>query len=296
MQNILRVKYLLALTLLPTLLLYTFIVIVPIIWSSYYGFFKWSGMNEPSFIGWSNYMEVVNDPIFWRALKNNLIIVAASVFGQVPIALILALMLRKTSLFQKFVRSAVFLPMVISTVVVGLIWGYIYNPEFGIVNAFLETVGLETWTRAWLSDRSVNMYAVAIPIIWNYIGPYLIIFIAAIQNVPNEIEDAAKIDGANGLKKLIYVTLPMMWTTIKVAVVLCISGSLKAFDQVFVMTGGGPAQSTELLATYMYNNTFVIYRYGFGSAISTMIVIVSLVLILFSQVIMKRKDEGGIGI
>ncbi|MGP4040859.1 carbohydrate ABC transporter permease [Gracilibacillus sp. D59] len=296
MQNVLKVKALLVVTLLPALLLYTFIVIIPIFWSGYYGFFNWSGIGESTFIGWRNYIDVVNDPIFWRALKNNMIIVAASVFGQVPVALILALMLRKTTLFQKFVRSAIFLPMVISTVVVGLIWGYIYNPQFGIVNSILEAIGLESWTRAWLSDPSVNMFAVSIPIIWNYIGPYLIIFIAAIQNIPSELDDAAKIDGASGIKKLFYITLPLMWTTIKVAIVLCISGSLKAFDQVFVMTGGGPAQSTELLATYMYNNTFMVYRYGYGSAISTMIIVVSLILIVISQVVMKRKDEQGVGI
>lgn len=198
-------------------------------------------------------------------------------------------MLRKANLFQRFVRSAVFLPMVISTVVVGLIWGYIYDPELGVVNTILNAVGLESWTRAWLADPSVNMYAVAVPIIWNYIGPYLIIFIAAIQNLPSEMEEAAMIDGATGWKKLFYIILSNMWPTIKIAVILCISGSLKAFDQVFIMTGGGPAESTEILATYMYNNTFLIYRYGYGSAVSTMIIILSLVLIAISQILMRRK-------
>lgn len=283
-------KPLLFITLLPALLLYSFFVIIPIFWSSYYGFFDWSGLGEATYIGFQNYMEVLQSPEFWKAFKNNMVIVAASVFGQVPIALGLALLLRKNSLFQRFVRSAVFLPMVISTVVVGLIWGYIYNPEFGIVNSVLRAVGLESWTRAWLADPDVNMYAVAIPIIWNYIGPYLIIFIAAIQNIPSELEEAALLDGATGWKKLIYIILPNMWTTIKVAIVLCISGSLKAFDQVFVMTGGGPAGSTDILATYMYNNTFLVYRYGYGSAVSTMIIILSLILIVISQVLMRRKD------
>ena len=118
----------------------------------------------------------------------------------------------------------------------------------------------------------------------------MIIFIAAIQNIPSELEEAADIDGATGFQKLIHIILPMMWTTIKIAIVLCISGSLKAFDQVFVMTGGGPAQSTELLATYMYNNTFMIYRYGYGSAVSTMIIVISMLLIVISQIVMKRKN------
>lgn len=290
MQSRLKLRGLLVMTLLPALLLYSFFVIVPIFWSSYYGFFEWSGMGAAKFIGFQNYIEVIQSSVFWRSFKNNMIIVAASVFGQVPIALGLALLLRKSNLFQRFVRSAVFLPMVISTVVVGLIWGYIYDPELGVVNTVLKAVGLESWTRAWLADPSINMYAVAVPIIWNYIGPYLIIFIATIQNIPAEIEEAALLDGATGWRKLIYIILPNMWGTIKVVIVLCISGSLKAFDQVFVMTGGGPAESTEILATYMYNNTFLIYRYGFGSAISTMIILLSLILILISQVLMRKKD------
>src|SRR5699024_2464635 len=116
------------------------------------------------------------------------------------------------------------------------------------------------------------------------------IFIASIQNIPSEIEEAASIDGATGFRKLFNITLPMMWTTIMVAVVLAISGSLKAFDQIYIMTGGGPAQSTELMATYMYNNTFLIYRYGYGSAISTMIIVLSLIIIGISQVIMRRRS------
>jgi raffinose/stachyose/melibiose transport system permease protein len=286
-----RMKGFIILALLPTLLIYTFFVIVPIFWSAYYGFFNWSGMGDAKYIGFTNYLEVIKDEIFWRSLKNNFIIIGASVLGQVPIALVLALLLIKNSFVNRFVRSAVFMPMVLSTVVVGLIWGYMYHPQIGVVNFVLESIGLESWTRAWLSDPKINMFAVSVPIIWNYIGPYLIIFLAALQNIPSEINDAAKLEGATGFTKLYYVTLPMIWNTVKVVIVLCIAGSLKAFDQVFVMTGGGPAQSTELLATYMYNNTFEVYRYGYGSAISTMIVVVSMILILISQVLMKRKNQ-----
>lgn len=284
-----KMKWMLFITLLPALLLYSAFVIIPIFWSAYYGFFNWSGISEAVFIGFDNYKEVILDSVFWKAFKNNIIIVAASVLGQIPIALFFALMLRKNTVLHRFVRSAIFFPMVVSTVVTGLIWGYIYHPQFGIVNTVLHAVGLESLARPWLADPSVNMYAVSIPIIWNYIGPYLIIFIAAIQNISSEIDEAAQLDGATGFKKTYYVTLPMMWTTMKVAVVLAISGSLKAFDQIYIMTGGGPAQSTELLATYMYNNTFMIYRYGYGSAISTMIIVLSLLLIGISQLAMRGK-------
>jgi raffinose/stachyose/melibiose transport system permease protein len=286
-----RLNGFIVLGLLPSLVIFLAFVIIPIFWSAYYGFFEWTGIGAAKYIGMANYLEVLKDHIFWRALKNNLIIVAASVFGQIPIALILAMLLLKNTAFQRFVRSAVFMPMVLSSVVIGLIWGYIYHPQIGIVNYILDHVGLSSWKKQWLADPKINMYSVSVPVIWAYIGPYLIMFIAAIQNISSEINDAAKIDGAIGYRKLLSVTMPMIWDTIKVAVILCISGSLKSFDLIYVMTGGGPAQSTELLATYMYNNTFNIFRYGFGSAISTLIIIISLILIAGSQLMMRRQSR-----
>lgn len=283
-----RIRGFITIGLLPALVLYLFFVIVPIFWSAYYGFFDWKGIGTAKFIGFDNYAEVIQDPIFWKAFKNNMLIVAASVFGQVPIAMVLALLLMRSTLFQRVIRASVFMPMVLSSVVVGIIWGYIYHPQIGILNFLLEGIGLESWKKSWLSDPKVSMFALMVPIIWNYIGPYMIMFIAALQNISPEIEDAAQLDGVGPVRKLFAVTLPMIWDTVKVAVVLCISGSLKAFDLIYVMTGGGPAHSTELLASYMYNSTFNVYRFGFGSAISTAIIILSLFLIVGSQYLMKR--------
>ncbi len=286
----LRLRGFLFAALVPSMFIYSVFVIVPIVWSAYYGFFNWSGIGEASFIGFANYIEVFQDSIFWHSLKNNLIIILASVFGQVPIALILSIVLWRSTLFQKFVRSAVFMPLVLSSVVIGLIWGFIYHPQMGVLNAVLELLGLEHLTRAWLSDPKAAIYYLTLPIIWNYIGLYMIIFVAALQNIPGEIEDAVQLDGPGFFKRLFYIKLPLIWDTIKVAVILCISGSLKAFDLVIVMTGGGPAHATELLATYMYNNTFEIYRFGYGSAVSAAILIISLLFIGGSQLLMKRKD------
>jgi len=285
----LRSRSFVIMALLPALLIFILFAIVPIFWSAYYGFFDWKGLGAAKFVGINNYRLMLEDPIFWRALKNNLILVASAIVGQVPIALLLSLLLLKNTMFNRLMRSAVFLPMVLSTVVVGLIWGYIYHPQIGLLNQLLETLGLESWSRPWLSDPKINMLAVSIPINWANIGPYLIIFIAALQNISSEIDDAAKIDGAVGWRKLFSVTLPMIWGTVVVTIVLCISGSLKAFDHVIVMTGGGPAQSTELLATYMYNNTFTVYRYGYGSAVSTMIIIISAMLIGLNYILTKRR-------
>lgn len=289
MPTALRSKSFIAIALLPALILFLVFVIVPIFWSAYYGLFDWKGLGSAKFLGMGNYNEILHDPIFWKALTNNLILVVSSIIGQIPIALLLALVLLKNTLFTRFVRSAVFMPMVLSTVVTGLIWGYIYQPQFGIVNYVLEQIGLGSWKHAWLSDPKVNMFAISIPINWANIGPYLVIFIAALQNISPEIDDAAKIDGAVGWNKLIRVTLPLVWGTVVVTMVLCISGSLKAFDHVMVMTKGGPAHSTELLATYMYNNTFTVYRYGYGSAVSTMIIVISALLIGINYIVTRRK-------
>ncbi|MCI3920837.1 sugar ABC transporter permease [Paenibacillus sp. TRM 82003] len=277
--------------LLPGFLVFAIFVVVPIFWSAYYGFLDWKGFGAARFVGLSNYREMLQDPVFWRALRNNLWLVASSIVGQIPVALLLAVALKRNGWFQRTIRSAIFLPMVLSTVVVGLIWGYIYHPQFGLLNAALEAVGLESWTRAWLSDPRVNMLAVSVSINWSNVGPYMVIFIAALQTISPEIEEAAAIDGAGRWAKLIAVTLPMLRNTILVSVVLCISGSLKAFDHVIVMTGGGPAQSTELLATYMYNNTFDIYRYGYGSAVSTAIIAVSAILIGLNRLLVGRKSD-----
>jgi len=178
--------------LLPAAVLYSFFVIIPLVWSAYYGFFDWKGMGEAKWLGFDNYAEVIRDPLFWHSFKNNMIIVAASILGQVPIAFALALVLRKNSWFRKFVRTAVFMPMVLSSVVVGMIWGYVYHPQIGILNFVLEQLGLGAWEREWLSDPKIAMYSLSVPIIWNYIGPFLIMFIAALQNIPDEINDAAK--------------------------------------------------------------------------------------------------------
>lgn len=289
MMHALRSRRFIWMGLGPTLILYALFVFVPVIWSAYYGFFNWSGIGEAKFIGLDNYAEILRDPVFWRALKNNVIFVLASVFGQVPLALMLAVLLHKSNLLQRFLRSAVFLPMVLSTVVIGMIWQYIYHPQIGILNFLLDALGLENWKLEWLSDRKIAIYSLIPPLIWSYVGLYLIIFMSALQNIPGEIHDAAKIDGVSGARKLVTITLPMIKNTVQVAVILCISGSLKSFDLVYIMTKGGPAHASELLATYMYNSTFTTYRYGFGSAISTTIMIISLLLIGTSQWLTSRK-------
>jgi raffinose/stachyose/melibiose transport system permease protein len=287
-----QVRRFIVLGLLPSLLIYALFVFVPVLWSAYYGFFNWSGIGAAKFIGLKNYVEIFHDSVFWRALKNNVIFVLASVFGQLPIALVLAIILHKNTRLQRFLRSAIFVPMVLSSVIIGMIWQYIYHTQIGILNFMLDDLGLSSWKLQWLSDEHIAIFSLVPPLIWSFVGLYVIIFSSAFQNIPGDIHDAALIDGATGARKLFSITLPMIWSTIQVAIILCISGSLKSFDLVYIMTKGGPAHATELLATYMYNSTFSVYRYGYGSAISTSIVLISLIFIGTSQWLSNKAAKN----
>lgn len=273
----------------PAVAVYTLFAIVPILISFYYSLVEWDGLTDMKFVGLANFAEAIADPIFWHSLKNNLYVVAASVFGQVPIALFFALLLNRKWKGAKIFRTVGFLPVVISTVVVSLVWSMMYNARRGLFNQLLSAVGLEEWRQNWLGDPGLAMIAVCITIIWQFVGLYLIIFLAALQNISSEIDDAAKIDGASGLKQTFYITLPMIRDTIVVAVILCISGSLRTFDLIYVMTSGGPGHATEVLATYMFDKTFSSTRYGYGSAISVCIFFFSLALIWLSNAILRRK-------
>ncbi|SFD37774.1 carbohydrate ABC transporter membrane protein 1, CUT1 family [Bacillus sp. OV194] len=275
----------------PALFIYLLFAIVPIILSFYYSVMDWDGFTEMKFVGLANFQEALQDPIFWEALKNNLLVVAASVFGQIPLALFFALLINRKLKFGKIFRTLGFMPVVISTVIISLVWGMMYNSRRGLFNQLLEWAGLGDWAQNWLGDPKWAMFSVCMTIIWQFIGLYLIIFLAALQNIPEEIYEAAKIDGASGLKRTLHITLPMMRNTIMVAVILCISGSLRTFDLIYVMTAGGPGHSTEVLAMYMFHQTFSSTRYGYGSTLSLFIFFFSLALVYLSTLLLRRRPD-----
>ncbi|MBM7579641.1 carbohydrate ABC transporter permease [Jeotgalibacillus terrae] len=274
----------------PALLIYLVFAIVPILISFYYSTMEWNGFTDMEFIGLANFREALGDPIFWQSLKNNLFVVAASVFGQVPVALFFALLLNRKLKGGKIFRTIGFMPVVISTVIISLVWGMMFNSRNGLFNQLLTSIGLESWAQNWLGDPKWAMISVCITIIWQFVGLYLIIFLAALQNIPEELYEAAEIDGASGLKKTLNITLPMMKETIIVAVILCISGSLRTFDLIYVMTAGGPGHSTEVLAMYMFDQTFSSTRFGYGSTLSIFIFFFSLGLVYLATLILRRKS------
>ncbi|MBZ4644579.1 MAG: sugar transporter permease [Clostridia bacterium] len=290
MDIIRRNKKYIIIGLLPALLFYITFVVYPIFRSFFYGFYDWNGLSKPNYIGLQNFKEILTDKVFWLSFKNNIYVVVASVFGQVPIGLILAIILNQKLKGARFFRSAFFMPMILSTVVVGLLWSTILNSQVGILNIVLKKMGLGRLALDWLGNPDIAMYSVSAIIIWQFIGLYMIIFMAALQNIPEEVLESASIDGAGPVKKLFYIILPMLWDTVKTAVVLCIAGSMRSFDLVFVLTQGGPAHATELMATYMYNKTFSVYKYGYGSAVSLVIFIISFGFIVISQKLLGNKS------
>ena len=288
-------KHVLVLYLLPGLLFYTFVVTIPIFVAAYYGLFSWSGGPKMKFIGFQNYRELLKDSVFWLSFRNNLLLTVISAVGQIGIAFLFASLLSSRMVYGKgFHRTVIFLPCVFSAVVVGFIWSMIYDYNYGLLNQFLKSIGKGNAARPWLSDPKWSLVFVTIPLVWQYIGYYMVILLSAFSSIDSSILEMAEIDGATGWKKAVYITLPLLKNTLFVCLTLCIAGSMRVFDNIYVMTGGGPGNSSSVMALYAYNTSFVRYRMGYGSAISILILALSILIIGGSRGLLAHfnRKEG----
>ena len=261
--------------LLPALVLFLTIIIVPIFMSVTYSLTEWDGIGKKVFTGFDNYKELflTNSDGFWRAVKNSLIFAAGSVFVQLPISLILALILARGVKGERFYVSVYFIPVLISTVVIGQLWMKIYNPQYGLLNTVLRSMGLEQLTGNWLGDTKKVIFAVIVPVLWQYIGYHMLLMYASVRSISEEIFEAARIDGANGIQTALHITIPLMKPILKVCVTFAVVGSLKNFDLVYVMTGGGPAGASQLPSTLMVETIFSRNMYGYGSSMAIFIIL-----------------------
>jgi raffinose/stachyose/melibiose transport system permease protein len=293
-QNKLRTSLFLLRFIGPTLLIYLVYVIYPIFATFYYSLFSWNGIQaEKTFISLTNYATLMSDKVFWMTIANNMLLVVASVVTQIPLGLMMALILFAPLKGMRLFRTIYFLPLLMSTVAVGILWTLIYDPMFGIVNKLLEGIGLSSWQSGWLGDPKTAFIAVIITICWQYTPFYMILFRAAISGIPDEIYEAAEIDGCSGWKKFWSITLPLIKPTIITSSVLSVIGSLKYFDLIFVMTEGGPSSSTELMATYMYKQAFSQFNMGYASSISfTMFAIAFVVALIILAADRSRAKEA----
>lgn len=275
---------------LPALAIYLFYFILPIPLSGYYSFFHWDGISpHKAFIGLQNWTGVVTDPIFLRSLLNNIELVVFSIGIQIPMGILLAIFISSKLRGVRVFKLLYFLPLMLSDVAIGITWRYIYEPNFGLVNTFLKLVGLASWQSGWLGDANFAFGAVIATICWQYIPFYMIIFAAALSGIPEELHESAVLDGASGRQAFFYVTLPLLSNTIRMASILSLTGSLKYFGLIYVMTEGGPNHASELLATYMYKQAFTSFRMGYGSTIAMAMFIISLVLTIVVLRIGRRE-------
>lgn len=286
MNRVRQNKVAIIIFMLPAVLLFSLIIIAPIIMSSYYSLLDWDGITKGTFVGFKNYIELFTSKSagFPKTIGNSLLLAVFSVLIQLPISLGLALLLSRGIKGERFFVSVFFIPVLISTVVIGQLWMKIYNPEYGIVNTALRSMGLEHLCRTWLGDQNTALFAVFIPILWQYVGYHMLLMYAGIKSISPELKEAAKIDGANEWQTARHITIPMIKPVLKICTIFAVTGSLKAFDLIYVLTNGGPAHASEVPSTLMVSMIFGRDRYGFGSAIAIFIIF----LCFFFAILIKK--------
>lgn len=268
-------KKIIALYVLPALLVIMAVVYIPIVLTAYYGLNEWNGIGAMTFIGLDNYQALLTDGKFWDSAWHSLLLAvfsAASLIIYLAVAMVLASKIKGANLFRKIYL----IPMLLSSVAIAQLWLRIYHPTNGIVNSFLESMGISN-PPAWLAEPSLVLFALFIPILWQYAGFYILIYYAALKNIPASLVEAAKIDGATSMQIAFRIKLPLIMEVIKVTIVLAVVGSLKYFDLIFVMTDGGPNGASEVMASYMYHTAFRAYDFGYGSAIGFFLLVICLI-------------------
>lgn len=275
--------------LLIPLALYIFAVFIPLLTAAFYSLFEWKGGPNKTFIGVANYIALIKDEIFWLSFSHNLYLILLCVIGQVGIAFIFVMMINTRFVKLKGIhRTFGFFPSTIAAVYVGFIWIMVYDSRRGLLNFFLESIGRKDLTQVWLNNPNLVMTLVAIPLIRQYIGYYMLILLSATSAIDKEIYESAELDGANSLQKSIYIVLPMIKNTIFVCLVLCVSGNMKAFDNIYVMTAGGPGNNSMVMAMYGYKISFSQGNMGYGSAISVGIFVLGLLVVGLMQLISNK--------
>ncbi len=279
----------------PALLVFLAFVIFPVLMAAYYGFFSWQGYGPPTeFVGLKNYLTILQDPLFHDALAHNGFILVFSLVLQGPVAIVLALLLNRKMRGQSLIRVLIFVPYVISEVVVGTGWSLMLQTN-GALNAMLTNMGLGFLATDWLSDPGIAIWTLMAIITWKYVGFAVILFLAGLQGIPEELNEAAAIDGASYWQIQWRITLPLLAPTLRIWAFLSIIGSLQLFDLVYIIWGQYIASTagTSTMATYMVSEGRNAGNYGYGNAVAVVLFLISLVVALIYQRAVLRKDTDG---
>lgn len=270
---------LIVLFLAPAVIFLCVFLLYPLISSFQLSLLDWNGLGKGGrYIGLGNWSLLVRDQLFWKALGNNVQLAIFSILIQMPIALVLAVVLDKASKGSRILKILYFMPLLMSSVALGVLFKNIYDPNFGPLNEFLRAVHLDWLAQDWLGDTRFSLGAVIAVVCWQNIPFYMVLFLAGLSSFPAEVGEAARLDGASESTIFWRIKLPHLQGTIRTAILLAVIGSLRYFDLTYVMTGGGPEGASELMATYMYRTVFSSSQLGYGSAVASgMFLVVTLV-------------------
>ena len=282
--------------LIPGIIAFLVIIIIPFLTNIGISFAKWGGVRPPVWIGLSNYQRLIGDSVFWLSFRNDLILLVAMTVVPVIVGLLLATFLFDyiTNNFgqqvSSFFRAGFYLPQVLPSAVIGIVWAWILEPDWGVVNYVLRSLGLSALTRNWLGDPSTALLAVMVVTVWFQIGYPVVIFMAALQRVEPELLEAASMDGASWFQKFYYITIHLIRPEILVVILTTTIYTLKIFGQVWVLTGGGPGNATSVPSYYAYKNFFETQQVGYGSTVSLAMAVI-IILLTFLFINLQTRQE-----
>lgn len=277
----------------PALAIFLLFVVWPIIRAVQFSGYSWKGFGPlENFVGLQNYESVLSNPVFVDSLKHNLIIVVASIAIQLPLGLAIALLLNRRMRGQGMLRTLIFVPYVLSEVIAGVVWFQLLQPQYGVIDGLMQAIGLEGPYQGWLGTPDLALFTVMVVLTWKYLGLAILLFLAGLQGVAPELYEAAQIDGASWWQIQRKLTIPLLGPTIRMWGFLSMVGSLQLFDMVWILTGGGPANATTTMATFLVTEGTKRQNYGIASAASVILFIVALVLAVAYQYFILRRDNN----
>ena len=277
----------------PALAVFAFAVLVPFVTTGYYSLTEWNGYGDMIFVGLQNYVDAVQDTVFQTSFINVVVYILVTLVVEVLVGLLLAGLVLTVRRGSIWFRVAIFTPVMLPMVVVAILWSFVYNPDFGLLNAALIQFGLEEWTRVWLGDEQTALLAICVVSGWVYAGFYMTIFYAALRQVPTEVVEAARLDGAGEWDIFWRIRVPIIRNAIEVAVLLCVTGGFQSFDLFYVMTNGGPFHATEIPTTYLVQAVFRTGEVGYGSAMAVILTIVVVTVGLLLAALRRTADREG---
>lgn len=280
----------------PALALFALFVVWPIVTAVQLSVFRWKGFGPlVDFVGLRNYLTVLGDDVFVDSVAHNLIIVGGSIAIQLPLGLALALLLNRKMWGQGLLRTIIFVPYVLAEVVAGVVWFQLLQPEYGVIDGLLGAVGIRTPDQGWLGDPDLALWTVLVVLTWKYLGLAVILFLAGLQGVPQELYEAAQLDGASWWQVQRRITVPLLGPTMRTWAFLSMIGSLQLFDMVWILTGGGPANSTTTMATYLINQGTRSQNFGIAGAASVILFVIALIMaVLYQQLVLSRDTRSDV--